>query len=128
MFSADVPVWDRNKRWYQRVYQPLRDQPEVRQAHRSFLLYRDAFGAALLLLLAAVGWKLFAAPSAPALRIGVIWALVVSVILLAIAARAHANRLVVNTVALAMGESIVSSERTGTSPLSNNAHQEAPRE
>ena len=47
---------EQNAYWYKEIYRPVRNEPEVLQAHRSFLLFRDAAAALFLLLLGLLFW------------------------------------------------------------------------
>ncbi len=102
VFSSDIDSATRNSRWYQQIYKSVKDTKEVLQAHRSFLLYRDAFSGLALIFLVTVVWSLIGNSEI----IGVIKPIVLltqgmfmSVAL--IAARISGNRFVVNAVVAA---------------------------
>ncbi|MBD1388982.1 hypothetical protein IC617_06030 [Neiella sp. HB171785] len=64
LFSEDMPPSKQNSFWYGKIYSPVKDTNEVKQAHKSFLLYRDALSGIFLLLLSVVAWQL-TAPDLP---------------------------------------------------------------
>lgn len=102
VFSEDIDAATRNSRWYQQVYKPVKDVAEVLQAHRSFLLYRDAFSGLLLILLATAIWAI----AGDAKFIGEVKPLVflaqgALIVASLVAARIAGNRFVVNAVSAA---------------------------
>lgn len=102
VFSDDIDGNTRNSRWYQQIYKPVKDTREVLQAHRTFLLYRDAFSGLALIFLATIVWSLIGNSKI----IGEIKPIVFFIqgalmILSLIAARISGNRFVVNAVAAA---------------------------
>lgn len=62
VFSEEIDGATRNSRWYQQIYKSVKDTKEVLQAHRSFLLYRDAFSGLVLIFLATIAWSLVGNP------------------------------------------------------------------
>jgi hypothetical protein len=60
LFTSDMAPSKQNSFWYGKIYSPVKDTNEVRQAHKSFLLYRDALSGVFLLLLSVIGWHLLA--------------------------------------------------------------------
>ncbi|CAA0121057.1 Uncharacterised protein [Halioglobus japonicus] len=92
----------RNSRWYQQIYKPVKNEPSVLQAHRSFLLYRDAFSGLLLILITT---SVFALLSEPVFQVKLSpWVPIAQVVLTLIAlvaARVAGNRFVLNAVAAA---------------------------
>ena len=58
LFRDDMQADGQNAYWYSKIYRPVRNAPEVLQAHRSFLLFRDAAAGLFLLLLGIVVWKM----------------------------------------------------------------------
>lgn len=60
LFNDDMPPSKQNSFWYGKIYSPVKDTNEVKQAHRSFLLYRDALSGIFLLLLTIICWHLLA--------------------------------------------------------------------
>ena len=84
----------------------MRNEPEVVQAHRSFLLYRDVATGQFLLLLSLLLWMVIdEIVPAPSLSL---WSVVIPVcmfVLLFIAARQCRDRMVTNAVAVSLGAS-----------------------
>ena len=102
VFTKDIDGATRNSRWYQQIFKRVKDSQEVLQAHRSFLLYRDAFSGLFLILLITTGWALLGSSE----FIGEIKPVVFFVqgiltILSLVAARIAGNRFVINAVAAA---------------------------
>ncbi len=60
LFTSDMPPSEQNSFWYGNIYSPVKDTNEVKQAHKSFLLYRDALSGLFLLLLSIFAWQLIA--------------------------------------------------------------------
>ncbi|GAW97076.1 MULTISPECIES: hypothetical protein [Colwellia] len=103
VFDSATPAFERNSLWYRHIYKPVKDTNEVRQAHRSFLLYRDVFSGLVMLFITAFVWHLLGDPE----LIGeivpeVFWVLGIFSALSLIAARNSGNRFVVNAVATAL--------------------------
>lgn len=86
-----------NAKWYS-LYKTMEDAPEVRDAHKNFLLTRDYAMFALLfcLVLAPLGFKQF-----PSLTMALSYSgfLIVQVVLVVRAARVHGNRFVTTVLA-----------------------------
>ena len=103
LFAQKKNEVEQNAYWYKNIYSPVKNEPEVRQAHRSFLLYRDAASGLFILLLGSLLWHgISPYISLPALG-G--WALLVlaGVILLQCqAGKQSGNRLVVNATAVSI--------------------------
>lgn len=102
LFAEEMDPRSQNSFWYSEIYWPVRNVPEVRQAHRSFLLYRDA-ASGLVVLLIALLLSSAAAPRLPLPSVGG-WSfllLVGMVLLLCQAARQSGNRMVTNAVTVA---------------------------
>ena len=51
LFLDEMSEDEQNAYWYNEIYRPVRNEPEVLQAHRSFLLFRDAATGLFLALL-----------------------------------------------------------------------------
>lgn len=103
VFGEAVNDSDRNARWYSDIYKSVRDVDEVRQSHRNFLLYRDAFSGLLMLIIFTGLWDCFApteliGPINPAIYL----VLSISAFLSLIVARNAGHRMVVNAVAIAL--------------------------
>lgn len=101
VFDDEIPESDRNALWYRDIYKPVRDTHEVRQSHRSFLLYRDTFSGLVILLIFTGLWDYLGNPQllgeiVPA----VYFVLIISSLLTLLAARNAGNRLAVNAVAV----------------------------
>jgi hypothetical protein len=90
---------DRNSLWYSKIYRPVQDEPQVVGAHQNYLMYRDACGGVLVVLIAMIVWQLFG-PVAETSPPGIFATYVLSAytFLLLIAARNNGNRMVVNAV------------------------------
>lgn len=102
VFDEAIAASDRNSLLYRDIYKPVRHTHEVRQSHRSFLLYRDTFSGLFSLLIFAILWDSLGDPQflgeiVPAVYV----VLVISSLLALLAARNAGNRLVVNAVAVA---------------------------
>ena len=93
-----------NAYWYNEIYRPVRNAPEVLQAHRSFLVFRDAAAGLFLLLVGIVLWKVVG-EAAPVQSVSVWSALILAgmFVLLSQAARQSGDRMVANAVAVALG-------------------------
>ncbi len=103
LFVEDMDESVQNSYWYSKIYSPARNAPEVLQAHRSFLLYRDATSGLFILIIGLLVWRVlsnhFLLPSLgawPLLFLSVIF------LLIAQAARQSGNRIVVNAVAVSL--------------------------
>ena len=82
---------------------PVRNAPEVLQAHRSFLLFRDAAAGLILLLAGIVLWNVVGEVT-PVQSVS-IWSAVILAavfVLVSLAARQSGDRLVANAVAVAL--------------------------
>lgn len=103
LFADSMPESDQNSYWYQNIFKGVQNHLPVLQAHRSFLLYRDALVVFLLMMMSSVLWKLFG--SFIDLPFEISWISVVIlfafVFLTNMAARSSGNRLVCNSVATA---------------------------
>lgn len=104
LFRDDMQADGQNAYWYSKIYRPVRNAPEVLQAHRSFLLYRDAAAGLFLLLLGIVLWKMVGeAVPVPSVSN---WSTVILAgmfVLLSQAARQSGDRMVANAVVVALG-------------------------
>jgi len=104
IFSDEADDENRNALWYAGIYSDVKDAPEVLQSHGNFLLYRDAFSALLIMLVLLMVWlvaqRYF---DVLAVQNWVLWFLVVEVVLFMHMAREWGNRMVVNSVACAVG-------------------------
>lgn len=103
LFLDDMGADDQNAYWYSDIYRPVRNAPEVLQAHRSFLLFRDAAAGLFLLLLGIVLWKV--GGEAVPVRSVSNWAAFILAgmfVLLCQAARQSGDRMVANAVAVAL--------------------------
>ena len=103
LFLREMKESDQNAYWYRRIYRPVRNDPEVVQAHRSFLLYRDAAAGLFVLLLGLVLWKAASgAVPIPSLSMWSVFILVGLVLGLCQAAQQSGDRMVANAVAVAL--------------------------
>lgn len=106
LFIHEMKPEDQNAFWYKEIYSPVKDKPEVLQAHRKYLLFRDATGGHFLILLGLLLWA-FVGKFFP-LELFSLWTYVVIVfifILLSLAAKSSGDRMVVNAVVVAIGNS-----------------------
>ena len=104
LFGDDMQADGQNAYWYNEIYRPVKNAPEVLQAHRSFFLFRDAAAGLFLLLLGIVLWKLVG--EAVAVRSVSNWSTVILAgmfVLLSHAARQSGDRMVANAVVVALG-------------------------
>lgn len=102
VFDDAIAEGDRNSLWYRDIYKPVRDTYEVRQSHRSFLLYRDTFSGLFALLICTILWDFLGDPQLLGEIVPAVYGvLVISSLLALLAARNAGNRLVVNSVAVA---------------------------
>ncbi len=104
LFLDEMTENEQNTYWYRDVYRPVRNEPEVLQAHRSFLLFRDAAAGLFLLFLGLLLWKLIG-ETIPVQSVS-IWSMVIPVgmfVLVSQAARQSGDRMVANAVAVALG-------------------------
>ena len=103
LFAKEMPNSIQNSYWYEKIYLPVRNTPQVRQSHRAFLLYRDAtgglFAIAFLGLFAKIVSQFIELPAMGT------WSLVV-VLLIALffaqSGRQSGNRMVRNAVAVSL--------------------------
>lgn len=103
LFVEDIDESAQNSYWYSKIYSPARNAPEVLQAHRSFLLYRDAASGLFILIIGLLVWRVlsnhFLLPSLGGWPLSF---LLVIFLLIAQAARQSGNRMVVNAVAVSL--------------------------
>ena len=104
LFLRDMKESEQNGYWFNEIYRPVRNAHEVLQAHRSFLLFRDAATGLFLLLLGLLLWKVVG-EAIPAQSVSM-WSagiLVGMFGLTSLAARQSGDRMVANAVAVALG-------------------------
>ena len=103
LFLREMKESEQNAYWYKKIYRPVRNAPEVVQAHRSFLLFRDAAAGLFVLLLGLLLWKAASEfVPIPSLSIWSAVILVGVVLLLCQAARQSGDRMVANAVAVVL--------------------------
>ena len=103
LFAQDMDASAQNAYWYREVYAPVRDAPEVLQAHRSFLLYRDASSGLFILLVGLLVWRAIAVHlSLPSVGVWSLVLLLGIVSVLGQASRQSGNRMVANAAAAAL--------------------------
>ena len=103
LFLRGMEESEQNSYWYNEIYRSVRKEPEVLQAHRSFLLYRDAATGIFLLLLCLLLWKaLGEVLSVKSVSIWSAWVLGGTFALVSSAARQSGDRMVANSVAVAL--------------------------
>ena len=105
LFAEKMNESEQNSYWYTEIYRPVRNEPEVVQAHRSFLLFRDAAAGLFVLLLGLLLWKLTGElVSLPSLNYWSTALLVGVVLILCQAARQSGDRMVANAVAVTLSD------------------------
>ena len=103
LFVEDMDESVQNSYWYSKIYSPARNAPEVLQAHRSFLLYRDAASGLFILIIGLLVWRVLSNHFLlPSLGAWPLLLLFVIFLLIAQAARQSGNRIVVNAVAVSL--------------------------
>lgn len=103
VFDDNISPDLRNSRWYQQIYKSVKDNPEVRQAHRNFLLYRDVFSGMVVLLVLATAWHWLGDPGLVGPLVPAVFYTLSGFTLIALfAARFAGNRFVINAVAAAL--------------------------
>ena len=103
LFLQDMKESEQNAYWYGKIYRPVRNDPEVVQAHRSFLLFRDAAAGLFVLLLGLLLWQVVGeVVSIPSLSTWSVVILAGAVVVLCQAARQSGDRMVANAVAVAL--------------------------
>ena len=107
LFVRDMEEAEQNAYWYKAIYSPVKNTPEVLQAHRSFLLYRDAFSGLFVLLVGSLAWQ-YLSPhvSLPSLGLWSLLTLFGVILLLAQACRQSGNRMVTNAAAVGIAKSV----------------------
>ena len=101
LFVEQMKDSERNSFWYNEIYSPVKNAPEVLQAHRSFLLYRDSASGLFILMIGMLIWRVISAYVSLPYTLG--WSLlplVGVIILLGQAGRQSGNRMVANAVAV----------------------------
>ena len=102
---------EQNAYWFNEIYRPVRNEPEVLQAHGSFLLFRDAATGLFLLLLGLLLWR-FISEIAPVQSVSM-WSaavLAATFVLVSLAARQSGDRMVANSAVVALQSSESSEE------------------
>ena len=104
LFAQDMEERTQNTYWYKEIYTPVKDTLEILQAHRSFLLYRDAASGLFILLIGLLVWRVIAVFTLwSSLGVRPLLLLVGVILLLCLAGRQSGNRMVTNAVAVALG-------------------------
>ena len=103
LFSRDMEESAQNAYWYKEIYSPARNAPEVLQAHRNFLLYRDAVSGLSILMIGLLIWRSLATlVSIPSIGSWSLLLLFGLVILLAQAGRQSGIRMITNSAAVGL--------------------------
>ena len=102
LFVKNMAESLQNSYWYREIYSPVKNKPEVRQAHRTFLLCRDAASGLFILLFGLLIWNGISViytflPSLNALSFII---LIFMIVLLCLVAQQSGNRMVRNAVAV----------------------------
>ena len=108
LFLNEMKEYEQNAYWYKEIYRPVRNAPEVLQAHRSFLLYRDAAAGLFLLLVGILLWKVVG-EAAPVQSVS-IWTTVIVAgmfVFVSQTARQSGDRMVANAVVVALGNCVL---------------------
>ena len=105
LFLREMKEGEQNAYWYNEIYRPVRNSPEVVQAHRSFLLFRDAAAGLFVLFLGLLLWQaaseVVLIPSLTGWSSGILCGVV---LILCQAARQSGDRMVANSVAVALSD------------------------
>ena len=113
LFGEDMQQSSQNSYWYNEIYMQVRNAPEVLQAHRHFLLYRDAASGLFVLLVGLLLWRAAAQyVSLPSLGNWSLLLLAGIILLLCQAGRQSGNRMVRNAVALAVAKEAATPKTT----------------
>ena len=103
LFGRDTEESAQNAYWYEEIYSPVKNTPEVLQAHRNFLLYRDAVSGLSILMIGLLVWQSLATlVSMPSISPWSLLLLVGLIILLAQAGRQSGIRMVTNSAAVGL--------------------------
>ena len=103
LFLHPMTENEQNAYWYQEIYRGVRNESEVVQAHRSFLLYRDAAAGLILLVVGLLVWILVGeAVPVPSVSFWSVLILAGIFVLVSLAARQSGDRMVANAVALGL--------------------------
>ncbi|MCY4362892.1 MAG: hypothetical protein OXE42_12025 [Gammaproteobacteria bacterium] len=101
LFVHDMAEVSQNAYWYKEIFSPVKDTREVLQAHRSFLLYRDAVSGLFVLLTAMLLWQYLAVyVSLSSLGHWSLLVLISVILLCSQASRQSAYRMVTNAAAV----------------------------
>ena len=108
LFLREMDESEQNAYWFNEIYPAVRNEPEVLQAHRSFLLFRDAATGLFLLFLGLLSWKLIG-EAVPVQSVSM-WSAAIlagAFVAVSLAARQSGDRMVANSVAVSLrtGES-----------------------
>ena len=99
----DIEESAQNAYWYREIYSPVKNTPEVLQAHRSFLLYRDAASGLFIFLIGLLVWPVIAVlVSLPSPGVWSLLLLVGVILLLGQAGRQSGERMVTNAAAVGL--------------------------
>ena len=103
LFLGDMKQDEQNAYWFKEIYQLSKCSPEVLQAHRDFLLYRDASAGLFLFLVSIALWKAIGeTTSMPSISV---WSIVIVAgmfILTSLAGRQSGDRMVRNAVSVSL--------------------------
>ena len=103
LFLHEMSEDKQNAYWYQKIYRTVRNEPEVKQAHKNFLLFRDASAGVFLLFVGMLFWHLLS--EFVGMQSISFWStstLVGIFLLMSQVARQSGDRMVVNTVVVAL--------------------------
>ena len=122
LFLDEMGEYEQNAYWYKEFYRPVRNEPEVSQSHRCFLLFRDDAIGLLVLPLGLLLWKAvgeaFPVESVSMWSVGILAAIFV---LVPVAARQSGDRMVANAVTVALQSNDGSEEGRMTKTLMTDA-------
>lgn len=102
VFSEEAAPNTRNALWYKLIYKPVKDRPEVTQAHQHFLLYRDVCSSLLIITLLIASYDIYRywnALEALSVVHNIYLVLGVFILLALFSARNNGKRFVLTTVA-----------------------------
>lgn len=102
VFSNETEPHTRNGLWYKHIYKPVKDRPEVTQAHQNFLLYRDICSSLVIITVLIVSYDVYSywralVDELPVVR-NVYWVLGVFILFSLMSARNNGERFVLTTV------------------------------
>lgn len=105
LFKHEMNADEQNAYWYKHIYSSVQNTPEVVQAHRTFLLCRDATTGLFLLFVLMVVWTVVSKTEIVSVPSVSSWSSLVPLVvgfLCSLAARQSGDRMVANAVVVAL--------------------------